>query len=181
MKLDLGCGRNCYKAVDKDGKEEKFTGVDSSPNEGGDVGHDLTIFPFPFEDESIDEIYSSHFLEHLDGPIRGKFMDECYRIMKTGTKMRVVHPYYRSIRSIQDFSHKWPPIGESSYLYFNKTWREANKLTYGAYDLKCNFEFTIFYTFADMSWSNKSEETRNFAMKHYNDIISDLIVDLVKV
>ena len=80
---------------------------------------------------------------------RAKFMDECYRILKPDAKMRLVHPYYKSVRAVQDFSHKWPPISENSYLYWRKDFREGNKLTHGVYNLKCNFDFNIFYTWQD--------------------------------
>lgn len=46
----------------------------------------------PFENNSIDVIYHSHFLEHLfkeDGEI---FLKECYRVLKNGGLMRVVVP-----------------------------------------------------------------------------------------
>jgi predicted SAM-dependent methyltransferase len=142
--------------------------------------HNLTEFPYPFADESVDAIFSSHFLEHLDGFERMKFFDECYRILKPSGKIRCVHPYYKSVRAIQDPTHKFPPISENSYLYWNKGWREANKLTHGVYDLKSDFDFTIGYTWQDEKWANKNEETRNFAINHYFNVIADLIVDLVK-
>lgn len=36
--------------------------------------------------ESIEEIYASHFLEHLDGPEVETFLAECYRILAPGGK-----------------------------------------------------------------------------------------------
>lgn len=182
--LDLGCGQNKVPVeFFRDNLQilpDKVIGVDKWQCEGVDVVHDLTEIPFPFRDDSIDAIFSSHFVEHLDGFERAKFMDECYRVLKMGGKMRFIHPYYKSVRAVQDFSHKWPPISENSYLYWDKNWREANKLTHGNYELKCDFEFNIFYSWQDPTVANKNEETRNFWCDKYFNVIADLIVDLKK-
>lgn len=188
--LDLGCGQN---RVSLDGLlstpileagdngNVMIKGVDFVKCEGVDVVHDLTKFPYPFKDGSVDGIFSSHFVEHLDGFERAKFMDECYRILKMGGKMRLIHPYGKSVRAVQDYSHKWPPIVETSYLYFDKNWREANKLTHGNYDIKSNFKFWIYYSWQDATVAQRNEETRNFWCQHYVDVIADLIVDLEKI
>jgi hypothetical protein len=182
LKLDLGCGDN---------KAAGYTGVDFVKTASVDIVHDLTVFPYPFEDESVEEIHSSHFFEHLDGHQRAKFMDECHRILispkkdeygniiKVG-KMRLIHPFGMSTRFFQDFTHKWPPIVEASYLYFNKDWRVANKLTHGYYDLKCDFDFSINYVLQDGSINLKSDEVKQFWLSKYWNVIADLDVHLTK-
>lgn len=73
-KLNLGSGRT---------KREGFLNVDALDWEGNtDIKHDLTIVPFPFSDESIDEIYSTEFLEHISFRDTKKFLQECWRILK---------------------------------------------------------------------------------------------------
>ena len=84
LKLDLGCGRH---------KREGFLGVDSSPDCGADVVHDLNVIPWPFEDASVDEVNCSHFLEHLDGAERIVFMNELYRVMKPGGLLSIQMGY----------------------------------------------------------------------------------------
>lgn len=180
--LDLGCGQNKPSAEwfknNMQVEPTKIIGVDFADIEGVDVVHNLTNFPYPFEDESVDVIHTSHFIEHLDGFERMKFFDECYRILKPGGKMRHIHPYYKSVRAVQDPTHKWPPISENSYLYWDKKWRESNKLDH--YPIKCDFEFNIYYTWQDATIANKNEETRNFSIDKYWNIVADLIVDLKK-
>lgn len=188
--LDLGCGQSKISLdgllstpILQPGDNGNVTikGVDFVQCDGVDIVHDLTKFPYPFKDGSVDGIFSSHFVEHLDGFERAKFMDECYRILKAGGKMRLIHPYGKSVRAVQDYTHKWPPIVETSYLYFDKNWREANKLTHGNYDIKSNFKFWIYYSWQDPTVATRNEETRNFWCQHYVDVIADLIVDLEKV
>jgi SAM-dependent methyltransferase len=180
--IDLGCGQN--KSIAEFFTQNlqitptKVIGIDIVKCEGVDVVHDLTQFPYPFADESVDCMFSSHFVEHLDGIERMKFFDECYRILKHGGKMRHLHPYYKSVRAIQDPTHKWPPISENSYLYWDKTWREANKLDH--YPISCDFEFSVYYVWQDGTVANKNEETKFFMIDKYWNVVADMIVDMVK-
>lgn len=167
LKLDLGCGES---------KHEGFLGVDLHAA-GVDFKVDLTQFPWPWADASVDEVWCSHFFEHIDGPMRVKFMDELYRVLVTGGKATIVTPYWSSPRAIQDPYHKWPPVVEQSYLYFNKGWREANKLTH--YLGIADFDFTYGYL-ADQETASKSQETQQFYVKHYLQAVNDLQVNLVK-
>ena len=54
MKLNLGCG---------DKKIDGYTNVDVCGEP--DVLCDLSQFPWPFESNSVEEVFSSHFLEHV--------------------------------------------------------------------------------------------------------------------
>lgn len=182
--LDLGCGQNkvTREQLVEQGivKSEKvqIIGVDIAKVKGVDKVWDLTKFPYPFKPQSIDAVYSSHFIEHLVGSDRVKFMEEIYRILKPKGRVRFIHPYYKSSRAVQDPTHQWPPICEESYLYFNKGWRDANKLDH--YKIRADFDFTIFYSFMDNTWALKNEETRNFAIQHYFNVVADMIVDLTR-
>lgn len=180
--VELGCGQNkATKQFFIDNMNitpDKIIGVDIVKTKDTDIVHDLTQFPYPFEDESVDAIYTCHFIEHLDGTERMKFFDECYRILKPNGIMRHVHPYYKSVRAVQDPTHKWPPISENSYLYWDKKWREANKLDH--YPIKCDYEFSIYYLWQDPTIANKNEETRTFSVDKYWNIVADMLVDMKK-
>ncbi len=54
LKLDLGCGPN---------PREGFHGVDSIKFDKVGTVADLTK-PWPFENDSVDEVHCSHFVEH---------------------------------------------------------------------------------------------------------------------
>jgi SAM-dependent methyltransferase len=169
IKFDFGCGQN---------KQPGFIGVDIAKTKGVDIVCDLKKFPWKFaKKESATEVFASHFVEHLTGAERMKFMEEVYRILVPGGKATFITPYYNSIRASQDPTHEWPPVSEATYLYFNKSWREQNKLDH--YPIKCDFDFTYGYFFAP-EWLSKSQETRDFAAKHYTNAINDLQVNLIK-
>lgn len=56
LKLDLACGNN---------KIEGYTGVDVAALESVDVVHDLNEYPWPFEENSVDEVHCAHYIEHI--------------------------------------------------------------------------------------------------------------------
>ena len=56
MRLNLGCGFN---------KPEGFVQVDMFEECQPVVLHNLETFPYPFEDNSVDEILFNHSLEHI--------------------------------------------------------------------------------------------------------------------
>lgn len=58
--------------------------------ESADIRHDLNVTPWPLADESVDEIYSSHCIEHVDDPC--VFLNECARIGKIGCKIEIRCP-----------------------------------------------------------------------------------------
>lgn len=168
LKLNLGCGKK---------KVDGFTGVDISPDCGADIVHDLSAFPWPFDDDSVDEVQAVHFLEHLDGYERMAFMNELWRVMKPDATATIITPYGQNARMFQDPTHKWPPVVESSYLYFNRKWREDNELDH--YPLTCNFDFSYGYQI-DNPWASRSTEAKDFALKHYFNVAADLHVILTK-
>lgn len=168
LKLDLGCGQN---------KQPGYLGVDIAAAPGVDKVFDLFTFPFPFKSAQVEAIYASHFFEHIPQNLRFQFMDECYRLLVPGGKMAIICPYYSSVRAVQDPTHQWPPIAEWTFLYFNKGWREQNKLDH--YPVKCDFDFTYGYAFYPQ-WAGRSEEQRQFAIQHHINVVSDIHVELTK-
>lgn len=53
--------------------------------------HDLST-GIPFESASIDVVYHSHLLEHLDRPVARSFLAEVRRVLKPGGIQRIVVP-----------------------------------------------------------------------------------------
>ncbi|UPT74515.1 MAG: class I SAM-dependent methyltransferase [Elusimicrobiota bacterium] len=94
IRLDLGCGRR---------KRQGWTGVDSNPAVGPDVLHSLDVFPYPFQDSSVDEIVMDNSLEHLDEQLA--VMEELHRISKPGGLITLHVPYFRSHWAFNDQTH----------------------------------------------------------------------------
>jgi len=93
--LDLGCGKK---------KRPGSIGVDYSDRHNADIIHNLNIFPYPFKDGEIDEVYLDNVLEHLDDPMQ--VMEEVHRICKLQAKIKVIVPYFRSVWAFIDPTHQ---------------------------------------------------------------------------
>jgi SAM-dependent methyltransferase len=97
IKLDLGAGTH---------KTEGYKGVDIVAFEGIDYVYDLTKFPYPADDESINKIITHHTLEHLDWKDVVKLMNECHRILKKDAEIEIIVPLFPSETAVDDPDHK---------------------------------------------------------------------------
>lgn len=165
MKLDLACGQR---------KQKGFMGVDKISGPDVDFVWDLEKFPWePFKDNSVEEIYCAHYMEHTTNLI--KFMDEIWRICQDGAKVTIVSPYYTSIRAWQDPTHT-RVISENTFLYFDQEWRIKNQVDH--YLGKSNFKISNILLAFEQPWDKKSEEARQFAKNHYWNAVADIYVEL---
>jgi SAM-dependent methyltransferase len=82
-KLNIGCGQ-----YPKPG----YVNVDADPAAKADVFHNLDVFPYPFEENSFDEITADHCLEHLKDPFA--VMKELKRIAKPGAEIIIRVPHF---------------------------------------------------------------------------------------
>jgi SAM-dependent methyltransferase len=121
-------------------------------------------------------VVCNHFLEHLDGVEQMRFMDELWRILKVGGKARIVAPYGWHSRAWQDPTHKRPIVRET-FLYYNRAWREANRL--GHYPIRANFDTNVGVTLTP-ELGARSEEYRNHVLEHNINEAPDIIANLVK-
>jgi len=93
--LDVGCGNH---------KMPGATGIDISIGTHADIIHDLNRRPWPFNDNSFDEIICNDIIEHLDDVVG--VMEELHRIGKSGALVRIRVPHFSSHNSFGDVTHK---------------------------------------------------------------------------
>lgn len=91
--------------------------MDLLPLPGVDVVHDLEQFPYPFEDNTFDEVFCSHVLEHMSD--LQKCMRELIRITKKGGEIRVKVPYVSNPNGWADPTHH-RLFSLNSFHYFTK-------------------------------------------------------------
>ncbi len=193
LRLDLGCGKN---------KREGFTGVDSRQFEGVDIVCDLVerrtshsvanlldkypepIFqdrskykPWPWEDNSVEEVHSSHFIEHLTAPERIHFVNELHRVLKPAGKATLITPHWSSCRAYGDLTHQWPPVSEFWFYYLSKAWREQNAPHNDGYT--CDFEATWGYGMHPQLIPRNAEYQQH-AMQFFKEAVQDLHASLIK-
>jgi len=109
MKLYFGCGKHSV---------EGFLGVDRIKTEKSDIVHDMEVFPYPFEDNSVDEMILFNILEHLSNTI--KVMEELWRICRNGARLNISVPYFNSAGAFQDPTHK-TFFTENTFDYFTES------------------------------------------------------------
>jgi len=103
-RLDIGCGVN---------KIPGATYLDINPKVNPDILHDLNKFPYPIADNSFDEIYAKHVIEHLDDP--SGFMREISRILRPAGIVFIETPHFSSRVAYSEPQHKL----FFSYFMFN--------------------------------------------------------------
>jgi len=94
-KLNIGCGTDIRKG---------FVNLDSVKLPGVNVLHNLNKYPWPFKDNTFDEVYASHVLEHVSDLI--KTMKEIRRVSKNGAKIIIRVPHFSCGVSYRDPTHK---------------------------------------------------------------------------
>ena len=95
MKIDLGCGQN---------KKNGFIGVDCVDLSGVDIVCNVDKEKIPLEDSSVSEIYSMHFMEHVQDLL--KVMEEIWRVCDKDAKVVIAVPYFTSVGAFRDPTHK---------------------------------------------------------------------------
>jgi hypothetical protein len=119
MKLNLGCGSRHlpgYCNVDKHGEADQHW--------------DLETFPWPWADNSVDEINMSHVLEHLGQQPQTfiRIMQEMYRVCRDGASVHVVVPHPRHDHFIIDPTHVRPILPDTLEMFsraVNLQWQRA--------------------------------------------------------
>lgn len=101
-----------------------LTTLDIEPSHKPDVVWDLNVCPWPFEDNSFDEIHGYEILEHLgqQGDAKSFFAHfwEIYRILKPLGYLAGSVPLWDSMWAWGDPSHR-RVITEGSFAYLDQT------------------------------------------------------------
>lgn len=168
MKLNLGCGKEV---------KEGFEGVDVI-----DFGQQFKLDlrnAWPWEDESIDEVYSRYMLPCLTNLSgineRIKFFNELYRILKPNAICTLIVPAWNSAGN--GHPHFQEPVKEGDFFFLNKDWRTVNAPEVTEYT--CDFEATWGYNMHP-SIVTRNQEYQQFALSNYCNAALDLMITLKK-
>lgn len=75
----------------------------------------------PFDISSVDVVYSSHVLEHLDRDVAPKFITECFRVLKPNGTIRLVVPDFELIaREYIDDIYRCENYGDANIIHHDK-------------------------------------------------------------
>jgi len=117
-KLNLGCGTNIKKG---------YINLDQFKYPGVDVIHNLNKYPYPFKDNSFDEILLLDILEHLKNP--DKCIRELWRISKNKSKIKIKVPHFTSINAWNDMTHI-RSFSQNSMMPFDINQKPTTSLEY---------------------------------------------------
>lgn len=113
-KLNIGSGRD---------RKEGYVNLDIIKLKEVDVVWDLDRYPYPYKDNTFEEVYADNIMEHLSSII--KPMEEIYRICKNGAIVNIIVPYTPSVWAFVDPTHK------QFYTYFTMNYfMEKDMLNY---------------------------------------------------
>lgn len=107
-KLNLGCGKDIRK---------EYVNLDSIKLPGVDVIHDIEKFPWPFEDNTFNEVIANHVLEHIADLV--KTMEEMHRVCAVDAIIKIRVPYFASPIYHTDPTHK-RKFTYNTFEYFTK-------------------------------------------------------------
>jgi len=95
--LDVGCGRRPLRG-------ENVITVDQNARFRPTVVHDLSVFPWPFDDNTFDFIHCAQVIEHLPDTV--SVMQEILRIAMPGCRVYIGVPHFSSAIAVSDPTHK---------------------------------------------------------------------------
>lgn len=95
MRLNLGCGFD---------KSPDHTNVDMYAECEPDQVVDLSKYPWPWADNSADEVVAKHVIEHIPGDW-WPFVQECARVLKPGGQLVITCPHESSSTALTYRDH----------------------------------------------------------------------------
>jgi hypothetical protein len=115
LRLNLGCGMN---------RLEGYVNVDRYGEP--DVRHDLEVFPWPWTDDSVEEILLQHVLEHLgrDTDVYLGIIKEIYRVCADDAKIWISVPHHRHEYFFNDPTHVRAVTADGMGLFSQRLNRE---------------------------------------------------------
>lgn len=206
IRLDFGCGPNKKQVIPGEPDQTPWIGVDKYAFDGKvDVVLDVCAFaepevytgtpttwvgksiprkPWPWPDSSVDEAYSSHFVEHLTQTERCHFFNELHRILKPDAKALIIVPHWSSGRAYGDPTHQWPAWSDMAAYYLKREWRESQAPHTDAKNwppgYSCDFEATWGYSFRnDAEFMSRNDHYKQYAMANYRDVIQDCVMTVI--
>jgi len=162
VKLDLGAGKGANTP-------EGFEKIDFPT--------DLRK-PWPWKDNSVDEVNCNYVIQYLTGQERIHFFNELYRVLKPGAKARIDTPYWCAAKAYSDPTVQWPPVSEWFYPMLSKAYRAQQNFN-DTTGLKCDFEHTLGYGMHPMV-SVRNQERQQEMVAFSKEAAQDLICTVTK-
>lgn len=183
IKLHLGCGNK---------KISGFVNVDKFPTDACDLTVDLEDLPWPWEDNSVDEIKMVHVLEHI-GQSSETYLGiikELHRVCANDAVIEIHVPHPRHDNFIGDPTHVRAITPQSLSLFnkeLNDQWKAGgiSAATTLAHFMDVDLRIIECQTILDPYWMNKytsgevSIQEIDQAARQYNNVISEWHIKII--
>jgi predicted SAM-dependent methyltransferase len=171
LRLNLGAGGQPIP---------QWTNVDAFEGPGIDEIVNLNG-PWPWADGSVDYIFTSHCVEHLDDVCH--FMKEAHRVMKKGARMEIRVPHGWNTAAWGDPTHRRPFYPET-FSSFCDGYGMKQSFNLQHHTVRWNFSFEIVRTeLIFQTWLTKFPFWTHYALFLSNyllNIIREIRVFIVK-
>lgn len=173
-KLNLGCGFN---------KKPGYINVDKMADCNPDQVVDLEK-PWPFPDNSIDEVLANHVLEHVGETTESflSIMKELYRVCANEAVIKIQVPHHNHWTFHSDPTHVRKILPETFKLFDKKENQFCieNNFANTPLGIYCGVDFDLVEATAsyDEPWLSRIQNNLitnydlQFASKHYTNVIS---------
>ena len=179
MKLNLGCGNKIL---------DGYVNVDKFDLYNVDIKHDLEKLPYPFDDNSVEEIIMSHVLEHIgqDPDVFINILKELYRICNNLALIKIAVPHPRHDDYISDPTHV-RPITVLGLSLFEKAQNEEWEKT-GAANTPLGLIHNVNFKIEGVHYQIEDDIMKKFKagdidklkldymVKHYNNVVKQIDV-----
>lgn len=108
LRLNLGCGSKRIPG---------FLGIDIGDGSAVDVRMDVMEYLRSLSANSVQEIYSRHFLEHVDGKDLRPMLLEFDRVLRPEGRIHLIMPHYSNPYFYSDPTHRLA-FGVHTFSYF---------------------------------------------------------------
>lgn len=174
LKLNLGCGHR---------KIEGFVSVDKDEKCHPDLVVDLERFPWPWNDNEVEQVLLYHVLEHLGQNVEVflNIMSELWRVCVDGATITIIVPHFRNWTFYADPTHVRAISVETIRLFdqnYNRYCIE-NNLSDSLLGISLGVDFTVEESSHELNgpWKSKwlqntmSLDELNFAINTYNNVV----------
>lgn len=127
---------------------------------------------------TLDEIELNNVLQYLTAKERVALINESYRVLKLGGKLRLLVPHWCASVAYGDMAIQWPPVAEAWIFHLSKAWREANKPV-DARMYRCDFEGGWGYGLHP-AVHPRNQEYQGNAVQFYKEAAQTLVATLTK-
>jgi hypothetical protein len=93
-----------------------------------DVTHDLNVLPWPWDDDSFDNVTAWAVLEHIDITLLDA-MNECHRILRPGGTADIKLPWCKCEDSYNDPTHRYV-VGLGIFDLFDRSTDRGSRYTF---------------------------------------------------